>query len=209
MFYQEPPSQIFRFGDVLKGFVSATPVLNDPASSSPSLPFSVEIQRPLFSVVLSPCCSISDKIILLVPLIQIRGRFFDNPYFAGDMTRINRVMDPEQAMAPQDWEHLPDAVKTERLLAGRAYALVDLFVYQSHGLFPKYKISKRGGNIETDIYMIDFRNAYRLNCEKIVAPGNSPVETKCLELSVPTRSELREKIASFYGRVPREDAIAA
>ena len=209
MFYQDQPSATFRFGDVVQGFVSATPILNNPSQTSSTLPFSVEIQRPTFSVVLSPCCSISDKVILLTPLIPIRPAFFDNPYLAEDMTRINRVMDPEQAVPPTIWQHLSEEEKIKRKAVGRAYAFVDIFVYKENDFFSKYVLHRKNGNIETNLQMIDFRNAYRLNCDKVVSPINSPVDTKRLELSIEVRGELRDKIADFYGRVPREDAVAA
>ena len=55
--------------------------------------------------------------------------------------------------------------------------------------------------------MIDFRNTYKLNYEKINPPKDAPLESKCLQLSIQARSELRDKIAWYYGRVPEEDKI--
>ena len=53
--------------------------------------------------------------------------------------------------------------------------------------------------------MIDFRNTYKINCDKIKAPDNVPHETKILQLSITVRNELRDKLISYYGRIPAED----
>ena len=55
--------------------------------------------------------------------------------------------------------------------------------------------------------MIDFRNIYKLSCEKIITPKDAPLESKCLQLSIQARSDLRTKIADYYARVPKEDEI--
>ena len=44
--------------------------------------------------------------------------------------------------------------------------------------------------------------------DKIISEENSPLDSKCLQLSIQTRSELRDKIAYYYARIPREDRIA-
>jgi hypothetical protein len=61
--------------------------------------------------------------------------------------------------------------------------------------------------IETNYYMIDFRNTSKLNCERIINPKDAPLESKCLQLSIQARSELRDKIAYYYARIPKEDKI--
>ena len=53
--------------------------------------------------------------------------------------------------------------------------------------------------------MIDFKDTYKINCDKINKPQNELVNSKCLQLSIESRSELREKISYFYGRVPKDD----
>ena len=60
-------------------------------------------------------------------------------------------------------------------------------------------------DIVTKFYMIDFRNTYKLDCEKIVSPKDAPLEAKVLELSIEARADLRNKIAFYYGRTPQED----
>lgn len=84
----------------------------------------------------------------------------------------------------------------------------ELFVYAGHEILPKYSIHRKEGDIETNYYMIDFRNVSRVNCEKVITAENSPLEAKCLELSVETRAELREKVAAYFARIPKEDLLA-
>lgn len=204
MFYQERMDKALRFGDVLKGYILAASNIEEPNLNKN---YTIDINLPAFCVVLSPCCSIGEKTISLSPLIELRGSFFDNPYLAEDLTRINRKMEPQQSVSPQVWENFPPEEKRKRLEVGSAHAFVELFVYEKNDLFPKYIINRRNGNIETNYYVIDFRNTYKLSCGKIRTPEDSPLESKCLQLSIQTRSELRDKIADYYARVPKEDKI--
>lgn len=204
MFYQEEVDDALRFGDVLKGYILAASNIEEPSLSKS---YKIDINVPAYCVVLSPCCSIGDETISLSPLIELRGSFFDNPYLAEDLTRINRKMGPQQSVSPQVWENFPPEEKQKRLEVGNAYAFVELFIYEKNDLFPKYTLHRRNGNIETNYYMIDFRNTYKLSCEKIKTPENAPLDSKCLQLSIQTRSELRDKIADYYARVPKEDKI--
>lgn len=204
MFYQEKMDSALRFGDVLKGFILASPIIKEPGSIGA---YEIAIRLPLYCVVLSPCCSIGHKVISLSPLIEIRPSFFDNPYFEEDLARINRKMEPQQAVPPHVWEKFPPELKQERLKEGYGYALFDVFIYERHDLLPKYTINRRQRNIETNCYMIDFKNIYKVNCDKIKSAENAPLGTKCLQLSIQTRSELRDKIAYYYARIPKEDRV--
>ena len=207
MFYTEEKSVALRFGDVLRGYFSTTPVIEEPALKGPIRTYNIDVSFPLFSVVMDPCCEIGKKMISLTPLTPIRGSFFANPYLAEELTRVNRKMLPQQAIPPQAWEQLSPEQKQERLAVGLEYAFVGLFVYEHHNLLPKYGVHRRGGPIETNYYMIDFRNIFRLYCDKIISPEDAPLESKVLELSIETRKELRGKVASYYGRVPTEDKV--
>ena len=209
LFYQEKIDEGFRFGDVLKGFVSSTPTISDPLLKPSHGDYTIEVSKPSYCAIISPCCSISDKIISLSPLIPIRNSFFKNPYFAEDLTRINRrLTEPKFAFPPHVWEQMPDGKKEEHLLKGSSYTLVDLFIYKEHEIFPEYEVHMKGAdNIKTKYYMIDFRNTFKVNCSKIKDPKNVPNEAKCLQLTIESRRELREKISQYYGRVPDEDLI--
>jgi len=203
MFYQEEIQKELRFGDVLRGYILAVPNIEEPKLN---IDFKIEVKMPDFCVVLSPCCSIGDKIISLSPLIPVLSDFFDNPYFKDDLTRINREMLPQQSVSPHVWECLPSEEKEKRLSVGKTFAFVALFIYGENKLFPEY-IIRTDRNFKTRFYMIDFRNTYRLNCRKIVNAKDFPLESKYLQLSIDTRSELRYKIAKYYSRVPKEDKV--
>lgn len=204
MFYQEEMDEALRFGDILKGYILAASSIEEPDLSKN---YKIDINLPIFCAVISPCCSIGERKISLSPLIELRNSFFDNPYLAEDLTRINRKMEPQQSVPSHIWDNLTEEERQKRLREGYAYAFLEFFVYEKNDLFPKYTIHRRQGNIETNYYMIDFRNIYKINCEKIVDPKNAPLESKCLQLSIQARSELRDKVAFYYARIPEEDKI--
>ncbi len=201
-FYQEPGDSVLRFGDVLQGFVCCTPILNDAPSTDS---FKIDVTTKPFVVVLSPCCSISDQVISLATLIEIRNTFLTNPYFAEDLTRINEEIPPEKSLPPIAWEKLPADEKQLRLNIGDAYAFVELFIYAPNEIFQEYMVNTRAGKISMRYYMIDFRHAFRVNCSRIITPNKSPVDSKCIQLSVENRSKLRDKISFYYSRIPTED----
>jgi len=209
MFYEKNIDNVLKFGDVLRGFVAITPNIKGPILSLSNLHegYNIDINLPKFSVIISPSCSIGD-IISLTPLIKVRNAFFDNPFFAEDLTSINRKMEPQQTVSPYVWDSLPPEEKQRRIGAGYGYACLECFIYERCDLFLKYIVHrKKNENIETNYYMIDFRNTYKLYCDKIKSPEKAPLESKCLQLSLQTRAELRDKISYYYARVPKEDEI--
>ena len=204
MFYQEQGETALRFGDVLRGFVLTASSVKNPELIG-SRGYSITVETPIYSVVLSPCCSIGDKVISLTPLVPLRARFFDNPYFVADLTRINRRMAPEQTLSLDEWQQLPPERRQTLESEGDAYAFLELFVYEQHGLFTEYPVHRKAGDVNTKYYMIDFRNTHKVNCDKIASAKQSPLNLKCLQLSVSTRADLREKLAFYYGRAAPED----
>lgn len=206
MFYQESTYQAFRFGDVLKGFVIATPSISDPSQIKQ---YNIEVNHPEYCVILSPCCSIGKRIITLSPLIQLQRSFFNNKYFEEDLTRINREMEAWEAVPSLIWkEKFTEEERQKKLREGKAYAFNEIFIYEQNVLFTNYELDVKGrGKIVTNYYMIDFRNTFKVYCDKIISNENSPIELKCLQLSIDTRKELREKLASYYSRIPEEDKI--
>lgn len=206
VFYERPPDRALRFGDVVRGFVLSTPAIDRPIVGDGPSQYSLKIIVPEFCVVLSPCCSIGDGMLSLAPLKPVQGTFFRNPYFAPDLTRINRQMQPEQAVPPRTWEGLPVEEKERRLSEGFAYAFLYLFVYEGGETLPKYQVHRRDGPIETDYHMIDFRDTLKVKCKAVMNPKQSPLDAKLLQLSIQTRKELRDKMAHYYIRVPEEDA---
>jgi len=207
MFYLEKIENSLRFGDVIKGFINITPSLKKPIFDPIENEFPVSIKYHRFYVIISPCCSISDKVISLSPLIEIRGLFFDNSYFLNDLTNINRKMLPMQAVSNDVWNKLPSEEKDKRTLVGESYALKDNFIYEKNDLFPFYVINrKKGDNVTTNYYMIDFRNTFKVNCDSLNSQ-NITGESKLLQLSIDVRGQLRNKISHFYARIPVEDEI--
>lgn len=204
MFYYGKLDNALRFGDILKGYVLVSSDIKDPKFINE---YVINVNVPSFSVIISPCCSIGDKSISLTPLIKVRKTFFDNPYLSNDLTRINRKMKPEEAFPPHVWEGFPPEEKDKRLNEGEGYAFLDCFIYDKNEIFPEYTINRREGNFNTNYYMIDFRNIYKINCDKIINATNSPLENKCLQLSIQTRDELRNKLSYYYWRPPKEDLI--
>lgn len=212
MFYQTNIDPVLRFGDVLKGFITTTPFIDDPLLKSIGNDYKIEVSLPKFSVIISPCCSIGPKLVSLTPLMEIRSSFFDNTYFAEDFTRINRKMKPEFALPSKVWESFSFNEKNIRNAIGLDYVFLYLFIYEkSDSLHPPYEIHRRGDNIKTSYYMIDFRYTYCINCDKIGNPGEqikrNVLNSKILQLTIETRKELRDKLSNYFGRTPKEDEI--
>lgn len=209
LFYTSTPDEALRFGDVVRGYVSATPIIEDPFVGSDFGRFKIEIDRPAFSVILFPSCSIRNKTVSLTPLLPARKVFFDNPNLASNLTAINLEMELEEAIPPDAWKSLSEDEKQAKRAQGRAYVFPSLFVYEKHDLLPEYEIHRQGGNIKTNYYMIDFSNVYKLGCEGIKDPRNSPLYSKCLQLSEQTRLELLYKIVGYFNRVSKEGVAGA
>ena len=207
MFYQDGFDRALRFGDVVRGFVLTNAMLKKPSREAHLDDYVVNISWPQFSVVMTPCCSIADKMMVLTPFVQVPSTFFDNPYLLEDLTRANRIMSPRQAVPPHVWETFDDEQKQRRLAVGHTYAFKNLFVYDKHESLPPYTLHRKVGNVDTNYYMIDFKNLYKVHCDKIISPTDSPLESRYLQLSVETREQLRVKVARYYGRVPEEDQL--
>lgn len=206
MFYEREPEDVLRFGDVVRGYVLSAPRIDSPGISPP-VRYRVEVHSPMFAAIMSPCCSIGDGTLAISPLIEVLPGFFKNPYFVDDLTNINRRMPPDKAVAPDVWEGLPVNERQGRLSAGDAYALVEYFIYGPHDSLPKYTVNRKGGPIQTGCYMLDFRRIYRIECDKVANAKQAPLEPKLLQISIETRGELRDKLAWYFGRTPKEDML--
>lgn len=159
MFYQDDLDQALRFGDVVRGYILTNAILVKPSWETQLDDYTVNISSPQFSVIMTPCCSIEDKTIILTPLMQVYPTFFDNPYLVEDLTRVNRIMSPQQAVPPYVWEGFGDEDKQGRLAEGNTYAFQNLFIYERQDSFLEYTLHrKRGENIVTNYYMINFKN---------------------------------------------------
>jgi hypothetical protein len=210
MFYAEETDNCLRFGDVVRGYILPNITIKEPILSfkSESHNYTIDVEMP-YSVVLTPCCSIGESTISLTPLINVRSDFFKNPYYAEDLTRINRLMKPQQSLSPDELEKFSPEEKQISLAKGINYALLNLFIYEENEIFKKYTLRKR----EITYYMIDFKNIYTIKCAMVkrpekAKPEDAPIiESKVLQLSIQARSELRDKIIYYYSRIPEEDEI--
>jgi hypothetical protein len=208
MFYEKQPHNVLRFGDVLEGFILSSTSMVSPEEARKKKRYHIEVRNPDYVVVFSPCCSIGDKTLALSPLIPVLSGFFDNPYLSEGLTRVNREMTPEQSVSPHVWETMSEEDKARRFRGEpKGHAFLENFVYEKHDLLKTYTVHRQTGNIETNHYMVDFRKIYRIECGKVANPKQAPLETKILELSIPTRGELRHKLAHYFGREPEEDRI--
>jgi hypothetical protein len=164
MFYADEKDydKTLRFGDVISGFIEVTPIINDPTKPFPEKDFKIDVVSRKHFVVLTPCCSISEKIISITPLREIRPAFFDNPFLDEDLTRINRTMSPDNTLPPKAWEGMSQEEKEKRLNEGDAYAFMDLFIYKEHPILPRYALNhKKLGKLDTGYYMIDLNSHLR------------------------------------------------
>lgn len=207
MFYEVTPSKALRFGDILEGYLQAIPAIKEPNVVPTDSDYSVKFRISRYYVVMTPCCSIGGKTIALTPLLKVYYDFFRNPYFNEDLTRINREMEPQLAVSSEQWEKFEAEEQQRRLNEGIAYASLYFFIYEQHDLLPQYTLTHGVDSLETKYYMIDFRNIYKLDCDKVNSPKNAPLDSKVLELKVETRKELRDKLTNYFGRTPEEDKV--
>ena len=209
MFYETKMEPTVRFGDVVRGYISADITIKQPIlfHEKDSFNYKIDIELPSYSVVLTPCCSIGDSVIALAPLVRIMGDFFNNPYFREDLTNINREMEPQQALSPDNWRKLTQQEQNRRLSEGKRYALLNYFIYMKSDIFEKYVLKGH----EVQYYMINFKDIRRIKCSLIkrpekMKPEDPIVQSKVLQLTTTARSELRDKIAYFF-REPAEDKL--
>jgi hypothetical protein len=218
MFYTNNPDEAFRLGDIVTGFVLSTSCIKSPIATLSKLghEYSIGVHFSGYSVILTPCCSIGDGVILLTPLVRIARKFFANPYLEEDMTRINSKMLPEQSVPPVQWEKMTQEEKTRRfdMSQRESYTFLDYFVYAPHDLLPQYSLDvlRRGkaesrGKVETGHYMIDFRKTCRVECKEIVNPKKVPLGAKVLQLTAESRQHLRDKFTYYFNRIPVEDSV--
>ena len=215
MFYesQDRINKLLRLGDVVKGYISNTTRIKQPFLTFESSVFhnyTVNFEVPPFSVVLTPCCSIGEQNMLcLSPLVQLKSDFFKNPYLVEDFTRINREIEPDKAIAPDDWDKMSYEEQQEKLAQKKGYIEYYLFIYAPSDLFPPYTKKLQ----VTQYYMVDFRNIQTIRCDLIQSREKTKEEniqilaSKCLQLSKLARTELRQKLAHYFSRRPVEDEV--
>jgi len=205
VFYMDGPYERLRFGDILKDFLTISITINDPVPELQKAKAKFEISADHY-VLMSPCCSIEDNIIMLCPLIPIKPVYLKNPYFADDMTRINKKVPPEKRLPPDKWEKLSEENRQSMENKGPDFANVEVFIFPYHPSLPANDLEYKKQPYPDMPYMIDFRRIFSVKCDKIDREQKKiPVEAKVLELTPNARKCLRDKISFFFYRTAEED----
>lgn len=202
-----------RFGDVLTNLTSFIPRIYNLHKSNENYKISIEMEQFNYFVSLTPCCSYSKESTLgndaltITPLRKILPKFLENSYFKEDLTRINRKLTAQQSMPEKGWIQLSIEERTSRMNNGLQYAFSNYFIYDGKTYLLPYEIldkseNPKGNPINLSYYMIDFKHTH-----SIIMSKEEQLKSKKYQLSIDARSELRNKIAFFYGNTPNEDII--
>lgn len=201
MFYKDPPDQIIRQGDIIKGLISPGVIThefidNDNIDySNPS--FSIDVRFNLVAVI-TPCCTIQKAdYISLCPLNPLLKDIHKNPHLIEDPTRLNLKVKPENCLPPNVWDNkLPPDIKQKRIELGPTY------IYMQNFVFKKYD-----GILNNDV-MIDFNNIFNIRRKDLGNNNEKMLPSKLLQLSDESRDTLRHKLSAYYLRVPDEESSA-
>lgn len=205
-FYSDRPESGLRLGDIITGFQATIANTHDP-TRQPHCDLTIEVNRPKYLVVLTPCCSIENKYFALAPLSNIRSGFLQNPHFVEDLTRINRKVQPELSVPPASWSSFPPERKQKMIAEGTSFVSLECFIYAPHDLLEPYEVLLRAGTKQrVHSHMVDFKSIFRVNCNAIDRKKEVPAGLKVLELTVSTRAQLRDKLANYFGRAAEEDS---
>jgi hypothetical protein len=213
MFYAEQSSGKLRFGDVVSGYVTAIPDQEKPIVES-FVGYGVRVNLDPNLVVLTPCCSIKEHAMSVAPLIPARRRslFFKNENYKKDMTLLN------YPRLPKEWRELGEEEVTSESEEAQVYVHDSIFIYSDNKQLPRYNVKlNKDVEFESGYYYIDFRYITNVKCSCIVHEAEDipkpkydalllqMLSSKKLELSVETRSDLRNKLAYYFLRIPEED----
>ncbi len=201
MFYKDPPDQIIRQGDIIKGLISPGVITYNFLDID-----NIYFQKPFFSIdvrfnlvaVITPCCTIQKAdYISLCPLNPLLKNINKNPHLMEDPTRLNQKVKPEHCVPPDVWkDKLPPDLKQRRIELGPTY------IYLQHFVFKKYN-----GILNNDM-VIDFNNIFNIRRKDLGNNNEKMLPSKLLQLSDETRDILRHKLSAYYLRVPEEERSA-
>ena len=112
-------------------------------------------------------------------------------------------------MPPDTWANMSETEKHRRRAAegDEAYADLQFFVFAPHDLLPQYDLVRRKVSHRIGHWAVDFKEISCVKCSDVNSPKCPAVKLKILQLSIESRSALREKLAYFFHRVPREDIV--
>ena len=203
-FYIEARSEALRLGDVLTGLLTATPNLPKPNNGTIEN-YKIEVNGQKYWANLTPCCSTGENTLMLCALVPVLRSWLDNPLWAENLLMINDLMGPEESVPPDKWKGFSPDEQVKRIQVGRAYALIDYFIYDAHQILNEYPIKVRGTTYQVRNYAIDFRKIQAVKVSGVQGGTSYPSNIKVLELAPQARNSLRNKIAEFFARVPEED----
>jgi hypothetical protein len=90
---------------------------------------------------------------------------------------------------------------------GDSFIFEECFVYDANPLFSAYSLKKGSQTFPPVAHrLLDFKRIIRIDCTLIERNRDAPAGTKLLELTISARTQLRDKLAHFFGRIPEEDA---
>jgi len=133
MFYTKDINlKTLRFGDVVQGFIEAVPFIVEPLNNSilGGYKCDLEIHNPIFSVVMTPCCSIGGNTISLAPLRKITSDIFKDrhPKIIENPTLLNNKIKKKDLISPEIWNNpLYKEKRAEFESEVEKYAYKDLF----------------------------------------------------------------------------------
>jgi hypothetical protein len=205
-FYSDSPEPALRFGDIVSGFQSASPHIDNPNLGTEKIDLQINVSQPPYFVVMTPCCSIADGTIALAPLGEIRQIFFMNPFLEEDLTRVNNPnVPPENSVSPKQLESMSPVEKQLHLSKVPGYVFLDCFVYAPHELLSEYTIKKGEFTRRLRHRLVDFRHIARVDCKQVVRGSTGLKKIKVLQLAIPTRESLRNKLVQYFARQAAED----
>ncbi len=190
-----------RLGDIIIGFSYIMPTFDDFFNAKSE--FKLDIKDQNFFAVLTPCCSIENKIITLTPLRQIKYQLLSNSYFKEDLTRINRPIPAYKQYTDKAWDEMSEEIKEEIMAKEPGYGFFENYFYSPHEALPEYILKyKKNPELPFKYYMIDFKEAFTITSKLIQRGMTYP---KTLQLTIQARDELRNKLAYYFSRIPEED----
>jgi hypothetical protein len=209
--FYEPDSGTLRLGDIVTGYTSVLACLgadSGPADVHVGELSSIRVVKESLAVVLTPCCSIEGKTLVIGSLEHVRPVWFGNPYLSADFVRIDRKMYSSDAIPPEEWTSMSASERADKMALGPLWSYLEYFAFPSGSILPPYSTTFKSQQYTTDFYVVDFRHPMLVRHEFPQTAGHACGE-KVLQLSSQARELLRRKIAYYYFRRPTEDAGAA
>lgn len=197
-FYLDPPTRELRFGDILTGFQHPTVRVD---SLDDLLELKVNVKRPQYFAVMTPCCNIELKSVSLAPLEKVRDSILKHPRLLENPGLINVEFAPKDGFTPEEIGKMDGPKQAELMAKPPGYSYLECFIYEPNVLFAEYEV-KRGNQTWPNLRhrMVDFKSIFRVECSLIERGQEAPTNAKVAELSVPTRAQLRDKLTYYFGR---------